>query len=51
MSENLNEDLQKFEEIQAMLDGEEKGMPEDEKGAPSVFMTDIRFKEMQRSGS
>jgi len=50
MSENLNEDLQKFEEIQAMLDGEEKGMHEDEKGAPSVFMTDIRFKEMQDAG-
>ena len=31
MSENLNEDLQKFEEIQAMLDGEEKGMHDDEK--------------------
>ena len=50
MSENLNEDLQKFEEIQAMLDGEEKGMHDDEKGAPSVFMTDIRFKEMQDAG-
>jgi hypothetical protein len=57
MSENLNEDLQKFEEIQAMLDGEEKGMHddekgahEDEKGAPSVFMTDIRFEEMQDAG-
>ena len=50
MSENLNEDLQKFEEIQAMLDGEEKGMHEDEKGSPSVFMTDIRFKEMQDAG-
>lgn len=50
MSENLNEDLQKFEEIQAMLDGEEKGIHDDEKGAPSVFMTDIRFKEMQDAG-
>ena len=57
MSENLNEDLQKFEEIQAMLDSEEKGMHEDEKGvhedekgSPSVFMTDIRFKEMQDAG-
>lgn len=50
MSENLNEDLQKFEEIQAMLDGEEKGIHDEEKGAPSVFMTDIRFKEMQDAG-
>ena len=50
MSENLNEDLQKFEEIQAMLDGEEKGMPDEEKGTPSVFMTDVRFKEMQDAG-
>jgi hypothetical protein len=57
MSENLNEDLQKFEEIQSLLDSEEKGMHdaekgghEDEKGQRSIFLTEMRFKEMQDAG-
>ena len=50
MSENMNDDLQKFEDIEALLSVEEKGAHEDEKGAPSVFMTDIRFKEAVEAG-
>lgn len=50
MSENMNDDLQKFEEIEALISVEEKGAHEDEKGAPSVFMTDIRFKEAVEAG-
>ncbi|MEK9767930.1 MAG: hypothetical protein VW683_03315 [Betaproteobacteria bacterium] len=55
MSENFDEDLQRFEELSAALepsDADEKGMHMDEvrKGAPSVFMTDIRFKEALETG-
>lgn len=57
MSENINDDLQKFEELEALIsveekgdDAEEKGAHEDEKGAPSIFMTDIRFKEAVEVG-
>lgn len=50
MSENMNDDLQKFEDIEALLSVDEKGVHEDEKGAPSVFMTDIRFKEAVEAG-
>jgi len=50
MSENMNDDLQKFEDIEALLSTEEKGAHDDEKGAPSVFMTDIRFKEAVETG-
>ena len=57
MSENMNDDLQKFEDIEALISVEEKGAHEDEKGAhedekgaPSVFMTDIRFKEAVEAG-
>ena len=57
MSENMNDDLQKFEDIEALIsveekgaDEDEKGAHEDEKGAPSVFMTDIRFKEAVEAG-
>jgi hypothetical protein len=57
MSENMNDDLQKFEDIEMLLSVEEKGAHEDEKGAhedeksaPSVFMTDIRFKEAVEAG-
>ena len=50
MSENMNDDLQKFEDIEMLLSVEEKSAHEDEKGAPSVFMTDIRFKEAVEAG-
>lgn len=50
MNENMNDDLQKFEEIEALISVEEKGAHEDEKGAPSIFMTDIRFKEAVEAG-
>ena len=50
MSDNLNEDLQKFEEIQALLDSDEKGAHDAEKGQRSIFLTEMRFKEMQDAG-
>jgi len=55
MSENFDEDLQRFEELSAAMEpseGDEKGVHMDEvrKGAPSVFMTDIRFKESLETG-
>lgn len=50
MSENTNDDLGKFEEIEALLSVEEKGAVEDEKDAATVFMTDVRFKEAVETG-
>jgi hypothetical protein len=50
MSENMNDDLKKFEDMDALLSSEEKSANVDEKGAPSVFMTDIRFKESVDAG-
>lgn len=56
MSDNLNEDLQKMENLSAVIDSgesmtaEEKSMHDMKKGAPSIFMTDIRFKESMDAG-
>jgi hypothetical protein len=56
MSDNLNEDLQKMEALSEVIDtgesmsAEEKGMHDMKKNAPSVFMTDIRFKESMEAG-
>jgi len=56
MSDNLNEDLQKMEALSEVIDsGEsmsaaEKAMHDMKKNAPSVFMTDIRFKESMEVG-
>lgn len=50
MSENINDDLDKFEEIEALLSVEEKDAAEDEKDDAPVFMTEVLFKEAVETG-
>ena len=50
MSENMNDDLNKFAEIEALISVTEKSANDYEEGSVSVFLTDIRFKESVETG-
>ena len=50
MSENMNDDLNKFAEIEALISVTEKSADDYKEGAVSVFLTDIRFKESVETG-
>ena len=50
MSEKMNDNLDKFEEIESLLSVEEKDADEDKKNDTPVFMTDIHFKEALETG-